>query len=106
MGDDDTQEDRNNHQGQRTGRNEHDNGGSDSSSDSRSSNALSVRSFLRLRNKTQQEQRTESIEQEKWKSFTGISIPAGSKKLSKQLKGVKMEAPENLDGSKRKWTDS
>ena len=47
-----------------------------------------------------------SVEQEQWESTTGISIPPGQKKLSKQLKGIKIEAPENLDSLERKWTDS
>ena len=32
-------------------------------------------------------------------------MPAGQKKLSKQLKGINITAPKNLDSSKREWMD-
>ena len=37
---------------------------------------------------------------------TGITILPGQRKLSQQIKGIKIEAPETLDWSERKWTDS
>ena len=46
------------------------------------------------------------MEQEQWKSTTGISIRPGERKLSKQLKGIKIETPENWDSSDKKWMDS
>ena len=43
--------------------------------------------------------------QQQWESTTGISISPGQKKLQKQLKRMKIEAPENLDSSERKQTN-
>jgi hypothetical protein len=106
-GDKEPTEERNNQQGQRTSGNDPDDSGSDSSSDSESSSASSVKSILRPRRQNVlRGQRAKSVEQEQWESTTGISIPEGQKKLSKQLKGIKIEAPENLDSSEKKWTDS
>ena len=105
LGDKNTREDRNNQQGQCTGRNDPADSGSCSSSNSGSSDTSSVKSILWPRNNNQGGQRTKSVEQEKWELTTGISIPPGQKNLSKQLKGRKIEAPENLYSSERKWMD-
>ena len=105
-GDKNTREDRNHQLGQRAGGNDPDDTGSNSSSNSGSSSASSVKSILRPRNNNQRGQRTKSVKQEQWKSTPSMSILAGQKKLSKQLKGIKIEGPENLDSSERKWTES
>ena len=106
LGDKNTREDSNNQQREHTGGNDQDDSGSDSSSNSGSSSASSVKSILRLRTNNQRGQRAKSVEQEQWESTTCISFPPGQKKLSKQLKGIKLEAPENLDISERKCTHS
>ena len=104
-GDKDTSEERNNQQGQHTARNDYDDSRLDSSSDSSSSRASSVRSILQPHKYNQEAERAKSVEQEHEKSTTGILIPLGQKKLSRELKGIKIEVPENSDRTERKWTD-
>ena len=105
-GDNDTSEDRNNQHGLRTGGNDPEDSGSDTSSNSGSSSTSSVNSILRPHNNNQQGERAKSVEQEHWESTTGILILLGQKRLLKHLKGIKIEAPENLYRSEKKWTDS
>ena len=100
LGNKDTREKRNDQQGQRTGRNDSDTIGSDSSSYSRSSRSLSVRSILWLQNNNQRGQHTKFIEEKQWGSTTCRSILPRQQKLSKQLKRIQIEAPKNIDSSK------
>ena len=79
----DKREDRNNQQGQRTGRDDTDYSGSDTSSDSGSSSTSSIRSILCPQNNNQYGQCVKSVEQEEQELTTGISIPSRQKKMSK-----------------------
>ena len=102
LGDKNTREERNNQQEQHKGRNDCDDSESDSSNTSRSSSTWLVKCMLRPRTNNHRGQFAMSVEQEKWESTTGASISPGQKKLSKQLKGIEIAAPENLQRSGRK----
>jgi len=45
-------------------------------------------------------------EQQQWETTTGIVIPETSSKMSKRMKGIKIDAPENLNSGEKKWRDS
>jgi len=45
-------------------------------------------------------------EQQQWETTTGIVTPKTSSKMSKQMTGIKIEAPENLNSGDKKWRDS
>jgi len=38
--------------------------------------------------------------------MTGIMTPETSSKMSKRMKGIKIEAPENLNSGAKKWRES
>jgi len=37
--------------------------------------------------------------------MAGIVIPETSSKMSKRIKGIKIDAPENLNSGDKKWQD-
>jgi len=47
--------------------------------------------------------RGKTLEQQQWKTRTGIVTPPTSSKMSKRMKGIKIDAPENLNSGDKKW---
>jgi len=45
-------------------------------------------------------------EQKQWEMTTRIVTPETSSKMSERMKGIKIDAPENLNSGDRKWRDS
>jgi len=89
------------------------NDGYDSSSSSgNSSSGSSVHSHRRIckpKNVKKIKKRTDhgkTPEQQQWETARGIVIPETSSKMSKRMKGVKIEAPENLNSGEKKWRES
>jgi len=91
-----------------------DDGGYDSSSSSESSSSGSSvhshRSIRKPKKKVKKiKKRTDrgkTPEQQQWETTTGIVIPEMSSKMSKRMKGIKIDAPENLNSGDKKWRDS
>jgi len=91
-----------------------DDGGYDSSSSSGSfssgSSAHSHRSIRKPKKKVKkikkQTDRGKTPEQQQWETTTGIMTPETSSKMSKRMKGIKIDAPENLNSGDKKWRDS
>jgi len=83
---------------------------STSSSDS-SSNGSSVHSqrSIHIPKKVneikKQTDRGKTPEQQKWETTTGIVTPKTSSKISKRMKGIKINAPENPNSGFKKWRD-
>jgi len=50
--------------------------------------------------------RGKTPEQQHWETTTGIVTPETSSKMSKRNKGIKIDAPENLNSGDKKWRDS
>jgi len=50
--------------------------------------------------------RGKTPEQQEWEMTTGIVTPETSSKMSKRMKGIKIDASENLDSGDKKWRDS
>jgi len=84
--------------------------GYDSSSSSGSfssgSSVNSHRSIHKLKKIKKQTNRGKTPEQQQWETMTGIVTPETSSKMSKQMKGIKIDAPENLNSGDKKWRDS
>jgi len=49
--------------------------------------------------------RGKTPEQQQWETMTGIVTPETSSKLSKRMKGIKIDALENLNSGDKKWRD-
>jgi len=45
-------------------------------------------------------------EQQQWEMTTGIVRPETASKMSKWMKGIKIDPPENLNSGEKKWRDS
>jgi len=50
--------------------------------------------------------RGKTLEQQQWEMTTGIVRPETSSKMSKWMKGIKIDASENLNSGGKKWRDS
>jgi len=50
--------------------------------------------------------RGKTPEQQQWETTTGIVTPETSSKMSKRMKGIKIDAPENVNSRDKKWRDS
>jgi len=90
-----------------------DNGYDSSSSSGSSSSGSSVHSHRSIRKPKKKvkkfKKRTDrgkTPEQQQWETTTGIVRPETSSKLSKRMKGIKIDAPENLNGGDKRWRDS
>jgi len=82
---------------------------SSSGSSSSGSSAHSHRSIRKPKKKVKkikkQTDRGKTPEQQQWETTTGIMTPETSSKMSKQMKGIKIDAPENLNSGAKKWRD-
>ena len=91
-----------------------DDNGYDSSSGSRSSSSgSSVHSHRSIRKPKKKVKkikkrtnRGKTPEQQQWETTTGIVTHVTSSKMSKWMKGLKIDAPENLNSGDKKWRDS
>jgi len=45
-------------------------------------------------------------EQQQWETMTGIVILETSSKMSKLMKGIKIDAPENINSRDKKWSSA
>jgi len=83
---------------------------SSSGSSSSGSSVHSHRSIRKLKKKIKKiKKRTDcgkTPEQQQWETTTGIVTPERSSKMSKWMKGIKIDAPENLNSRGKKWRDS
>jgi len=50
--------------------------------------------------------RGKTPEQQQWETTTGIMTAETSSKMSKRMKGIKIDAPEHLNSGDKKWRDS
>ena len=50
--------------------------------------------------------RGKTLEQQQWEMTTGIVTPETSSTMSKLMKGIKIDAPDNLNIGDKKWRDS
>jgi len=89
-----------------------DNGYDSSSSSASSSSGSSVHSQRSIRKPKKARKikkwtdRGKTPEQQQWETTTGIVTPETSSKMSKRMKGIKIDAPENLNSGDKKWRDS
>jgi len=90
-----------------------DDNGYDSSSSSESSSSRSSvdrhRSICKPKTIKKIKKRTDrgkTPEQQQWETTTGIVTPETSSKMSKRMKSIKIDAPENLNSGDKKWWDS
>jgi len=84
-------------------------GSSGSGSSSSGTSVHSHRSIRKPKKVTKVKKRTDrgkTPEQQQWETTTGIVIPETSSKMSKWMKGIKIDAPENLNNGVKKWRDS
>jgi len=83
---------------------------SSSGSSSSGSSVHSHRSIRKLKKKVKKiKKRTDrgkTPEQQQWETTTGIVTPETSSKMSKRMKGMKIDSPENLNSGDKKWRDS
>jgi len=83
-----------------------------SSSSGRSSSGSSVhcqRSICKTKKIKKIKKRTDrgkTPEQQQWETTTGIVTPETSSKMSKRMKGIQIDAPQNLNSGDKKWRDS
>jgi len=90
-----------------------DHDGYDSSSSSGSSSSgSSVHSHRSIRKPKKEvkkiKKRTDrgkTLEEQQWETTTGIVTSETSSKMSKWMKGIKIDAPENLNSGDKKWQD-
>jgi len=47
--------------------------------------------------------RDKTPEQQQWETTTGIVTPETSSKMSKRMKGIKIDTSENLNSGDKKW---
>jgi len=82
---------------------------SSSGSSSSGSSVYSHRSIRKPKKKVKKIKkrtaRSKIPEQQQWEMTTGIVIPETSSKMSKRMKGIKVDAPENLNSGDKKWRD-
>jgi len=90
-----------------------DDDGYDSSSSSGSSSSGSpvhsqrgVRKPKKVKKIKKRTDRGKTPEQQQWETMTGIVTPETSSKMSKRMKGIKINAPESLNSGDKKWRDS
>jgi len=89
-----------------------DDGYDSSSSSSSSSSGSSVHSHRsihkpkKLKKIKKRADRGKTPEEPQWETTTGILTPATSSKMSKRMKGIKIDAPENLNSGDKKCRDS
>jgi len=90
-----------------------DDGYDSSSSSGSSSSGSSIHSHRSIRKPKKKvkkiKERTDRVktpEQQQWETTTGIVTPETSSKISKRMKGIKIDAPENLNSGDKKWRDS
>jgi len=50
--------------------------------------------------------RGKTPEQKQWETMTGIVTSETSSKMSKRMKSIKIDAPENLNSGNKKWRDT
>jgi len=82
---------------------------SGSGSSSSGSSVHSHRSICKLKKGKKikkQTDRGKTPEQQQWETTTGIVTPETSLQMSKRMKGIKIDAPENLNSGDKKWRDS
>jgi len=84
---------------------------SSSSSGSYSSGSLvhshrSLRKPKKVKKIKKRTDRGKTPEKRQWETTTGIVTPETSSKMSKRMKGIKIDAPENLNSGDKKWRDS
>jgi len=82
---------------------------SSSGSSSSRSSVHSHRSIPKPKNKfkkiKKRTDRGKTPEQQQWETTTGIITPDTSSKMSKRMKGIKIDTPENLKSGDKKWRD-
>jgi len=90
-----------------------DDDGYDSSSSSGSSSSgssvhshRSIRKPKKVKKIKKRTDRGKTPEQQQWETSTAIVTPETSSKMSKRMKGIKIDAPENLNSGDKKWRDS
>jgi len=90
-----------------------DDGYDSSSSSGSSSSGSSVHSHRGIRKSKKKVKkikkwtdRGKTPEQQQWETTTGIVTPETSSKMCKGMKGIKIDAPENLNSGDKKWRDS
>jgi len=90
-----------------------DDDGYDSSSSSGSSGSgssvhsqRSIRKPKKIKKIKKPTDRGKTPEQPQWETRTGIVTVETSSKMSKRMKGIKIDAPENLNSGDKKWRDS
>jgi len=91
----------------------YDDGYDSSSSSGSSSSGSSVHSHRSIRKPKKKikkiKKRTDrgkTPEQQQWETTTGIVTPETSSEMSKRMKRIKIDAPENLNSGDKKWRDS
>jgi len=80
-----------------------------SGSSSRGSSVYSHRSIRKPKKVKKIKKRTDcskTPEQQQRETTTGIVTPETSSKMSKRMKGIKIDAPENLNSGDKIWRDS
>ena len=80
---------------------------SSGSSSSRSSvhSHKSIRKPKKFKKIKKRTDRAKTPEQQQWETTTGIVTPETSSKMSKRMKGIKIDTPENLNSGDKKWRD-
>ena len=96
--------------GTTAGGGDYDGDDSSSSSDdsSKGSSVHSQRSICKPKKIKKIKKRTDggkTPEQQQWETTKGIVTPETSSKMSKRMKGIKIDAPENLNSRNKKWRD-
>jgi len=82
---------------------------SGSGSSSSGSSVYSQRSICKLKKVKKNKKWTDhskTPEQQQWETTKGIVKPEISSKRYKRIKGIKIDAPENLNSRGKKWRDS
>jgi len=87
-----------------------DDDGYDSSSSSGNSSSTSsvnshrsMRKPKKIKNIKKRADRGKTPEQQQWETTTGIVTPETSTKMSKRMKGIKIDAPQNINSGDNKW---
>jgi len=77
----------------------------DSSSGSSVHSQRSIRKSKKIKKIKKHTDRGKTPEQPQWEMRTGIVIPETSSKMSKRMKGIKIDTSENLNSGVKKWRD-